>query len=45
MAYHSSDPSDPDVYHVDDDCQTGQQILPRNRVDGQGGNRPCKQCA
>ncbi len=27
MAYHSSNPSDPDVYHDDDDCPTGQQIL------------------
>jgi len=25
-AYHSSNPSDPDVYHEYDDCPAGQQI-------------------
>lgn len=46
MAYHSSNPSDPDVYHVSDSCPTGQQIPAKNRVPGKGtGNRPCKQCA
>lgn len=33
-AYHSSNPSDPDVYHDHDDCPTGQQIPARNRVAG-----------
>ena len=42
--YHSSNPSDPDVYHDHDDCPTGQQIPARNRVAGTGGNRHCKQC-
>lgn len=46
MAYHSSNPSDPDVYHESDSCPTGQQIPAKNRVEGKGvGNRPCQQCA
>jgi hypothetical protein len=46
MSYHSSNPSDPDVYHDSDTCPTGQQIPPANRVEGKGtGNRACKQCA
>lgn len=46
VAYHSSNPSDPDVYHESDTCPTGQQIPAANRVSGEGaGNRPCKQCA
>jgi hypothetical protein len=36
MAYHSSNLSDPDVYHESDSCSTGQQIPPRNRVSRQG---------
>ena len=43
-AYHSSNPSDPDVYHDHDDCPTGQQIPTRNKVAGTGGNRRCHQC-
>jgi hypothetical protein len=43
-AYYSSNPSDPDVYHDHDDCPTGQQIPPRNRVSGRGNNRRCEQC-
>jgi hypothetical protein len=42
--YHSSDPSDPDVYHNHDNCPTGQQILFANRVPGTGGYRRCQQC-
>lgn len=46
MAYHSSNPSDPDVYHESDSCPTGQQIPAKNRLEGKGvGNRPCQQCA
>jgi hypothetical protein len=46
VSYHSSNPSDPDVYHDSDTCPTGQQIPATNRVPGKGvGNRPCKQCA
>jgi hypothetical protein len=43
-AYHSSDPTDPDVYHDHDDCPTGQQIPAKNMLSGTGGNRKCKQC-
>jgi hypothetical protein len=46
VSYHSSNPSDPDVYHDSDTCPTGQQIPAKNRVPGKrDGNRPCKQCA
>ena len=46
MAYHSSNPSDPDVYHESDSCPTDQQIPAANRVSGKGvANRPCKQSA
>lgn len=43
-SYHSSNPSDPDVYHDHDNCPTGQQIPARNRRPGTGGYRRCKQC-
>jgi len=43
-AYHSSNPSDPDVYHDHDDFPTGQQIPTANKVSGTGGYRKCKQC-
>ena len=33
-AYHSSNPSDPDVYHDHDNCPTGEQIPAHNRVPG-----------
>jgi hypothetical protein len=38
--YHSSNPSDPDVYHDHDNCPTGQQIPPQNKMPGTG----CEQC-
>lgn len=45
MAYHSTNPSDPDVYHESDSCPTGQ-IPASNRAPGRGtGNRPYNQCA
>jgi hypothetical protein len=43
-AYHSTNNSDPDVYHDYDDCPTGQQIPPRNKANGTGGYPRCKQC-
>lgn len=43
--YHSSNPRDPDVYHDQNDCPTGQQIPVSNRVSGTGGHRKCKHCA
>lgn len=44
-AYHSSNPSDPDVHHVYNDCPTGSQIPARNRRSGTGGYRMCKHCS
>ncbi len=45
MYYHSTNLSDPDVYHWHNNCPTGQQIPPKNRAPGKGvGNRACKQC-
>ena len=43
-AYHSSNQSDPDVYHDHSDCPTGQQIPSYNKVSGTGGLPRCKQC-
>ena len=43
-AYHSSNPSDPDVYNDHDNCPTGKQIPAHNRVPGTGDYRRCKQC-
>lgn len=42
--YHSTEPSDPDVYHDYSDCPNGQQILPKNRASGRGGNPRCGNC-
>lgn len=42
--YHSTNPSDPDVYHDHDDCPTGKQIPARNKVRGTGGHRRCEDC-
>lgn len=43
-AYHSTNPSDPDVYHNHDDCPSGQQIPAWNRAEGTGGYDQCKHC-
>ena len=43
-AYHSTNPSDPDVYHDRDDCPAGKQIPAKNRESGKGGYRRCKKC-
>ena len=43
--YHSTNPTDPDVYHVFSDCPNGEQIPPANKVQGTGvGNRLCGTC-
>lgn len=42
--YHSSNPTDPDVYHDHDNCPSGSRIPARNRLSGKGGNRRCKTC-
>lgn len=41
-AYHSSNPSDPDVHHVYKDCPTGKRIPTQNRRPGKGGHRLCQ---
>lgn len=43
-AYHSSNPSDPDVYHDHSNCPSGQQIPAANKVSGSGGNPRCRHC-
>ena len=43
-SYHSSNDSDPDVYHDYDNCPTGQQIPSYNKLSGTGGYLRCKQC-
>jgi hypothetical protein len=43
-AFHSKNPSDPDVYHDESTCSRGQLIPPHNRVSGTGGYRKCKTC-
>lgn len=42
--YHSSNSSDPDVYHDQDNCPSGQQIPSANRLSGTGGYSKCKHC-
>ncbi len=43
-AYHSANPSDPDVHHDHSDCPTGQQIPRYNLRAGAGGKRRCEHC-
>lgn len=42
--YHSSNPADPDVYHDQSECPSGQQIPAKNKLPGTGGNRKCEHC-
>lgn len=44
-AYHSINPTDPDVHHVDDDCVSGKQIPSYNRRPGTNNWRMCDHCA
>ncbi|MGX5679973.1 hypothetical protein [Schumannella luteola] len=44
-AYYSTNPSDPDVYHDQDNCPSGQQIPSYNRASGTNGYPKCKHCA
>jgi hypothetical protein len=44
MAYHSTNPTDPDVYHDHENCPTGQQIPLRNRASGTNGWDLCGHC-
>ncbi|MFW7413473.1 hypothetical protein [Demequina sp. SO4-18] len=41
---HSSNPTDPDVYHDHNDCVSGAQIPASNKVSGTGGYRKCDHC-
>ncbi|CAN5772299.1 hypothetical protein BH23ACT4_BH23ACT4_14100 [soil metagenome] len=42
--YHSSDPTDPRVYHDYSDCPNGQQISPENLMPGTGNLPRCGSC-
>jgi hypothetical protein len=42
--YHSTDPTDPQVYHDYSDCPNGQQIKPDNLAAGDGGLPRCGSC-
>lgn len=45
MAYHSINPSDPDVWHDNEDCPSAKQIPPQNRREGKGPyTRKCERC-
>lgn len=43
--YHSSNPSDPDVFHDYDDCPTGKQIPSWNKVAGTSGSAAASSAA
>jgi hypothetical protein len=42
--YHSTNPTDPDVYHVFSDCPNGQQIPPENHAWGTNDWGLCGSC-
>ncbi|MFI5259466.1 MAG: hypothetical protein ACHQ01_07660 [Candidatus Limnocylindrales bacterium] len=46
-AYHSNslEPDEPKVYHIFDNCPSGEQIEQRHLVLGKGGYRRCKKCS
>jgi hypothetical protein len=43
-AFHSSNESDPDVYHDQSECAAGKRIPSYNKLSGTGGYRKCKVC-
>ena len=43
-AYHSTNESDPDVYHDDDNCPSGKQIPSWNKAAGTNGWPLCGHC-
>lgn len=43
--WHSIEPSDPQVYHDDTSCKTGNAIQTINRRGGTGNKPRCQQCA
>ena len=43
-AYHSTNQSDPDVHHDDNNCPVGKQIPDRNKRSGTNGWPRYKRC-
>lgn len=43
--FHSSNPTDPDVYHDQSECHAGKRIPSQNKRQGTGGYRKCRICA
>jgi len=43
-AFHSTNPTDPDVHHDQSTCQAGNLIPSHNRKQGMGGYRKCEHC-
>ena len=44
-AYHSTSPEDRYVYHIYDNCPTGEQIHHDNWAKGKDGRDRCDQCS
>ncbi|QNG19087.1 hypothetical protein G4H71_19865 [Rhodococcus triatomae] len=44
LAFHSSRPADPDLYHDHDDCPDGKGIASWNRTVGAFGYHRCPIC-
>ena len=44
-AWHSVKPYDPQVYHDETQCKTGNNIEAENRRSGTGNRPRCKECA
>jgi hypothetical protein len=45
MPYYSTNPTDPDVHHVHNNCPSGKQIPASYKRSGTNGWRICKTCA
>jgi hypothetical protein len=43
--FHSTNPADPDVHHVHNDCPSGKQIPAQSKRQGTNGHRLCRTCA
>jgi hypothetical protein len=45
--YYTETDEEPDVYHTNQDCPAGKNILAENRVDTDtipAGRKPCEEC-
>jgi hypothetical protein len=42
--FHTTGTQQLKVYHDDDDCPNGRNVLSSNRVAGTGGRRKCSYC-